>query len=84
MCGKATAFTSAGGAPIGYKIRFPFSLKMLVLLIVVSMYQIFIKHISHTKSNFFVYSGLLAKVSVHEVFQKPRSHLEPLGGRRLT
>jgi hypothetical protein len=49
MCGKATAFTSAGGTPMGYKIRFPFSLKMLVLLIVVSLYQMNKKHIWHTK-----------------------------------
>jgi hypothetical protein len=84
MCGKATALTSAGGAPIGYKIRFPFALKLLVLLIVVALYQMIKKHIRQTKSNFFGFSGLLAKVSIHEVFQKPRSHLESLGGRRLT
>jgi len=48
MCGKATAFTSAGGTPIGYKIRIPFSLKMLVLLIVVSLYQMNKRHIWHT------------------------------------
>jgi hypothetical protein len=75
MCAKATAFPSAGGTPIGYKIRFPFSVfpKMLVLLIVVSLYQMNKKHIWHTKSNFFGFSCLLAKVIVHEFSKNPEA-----------
>jgi hypothetical protein len=45
VCGKATAYTSSGVRPIGYKIRFSLSLKMLVLLIVLSLYQMNKKHI---------------------------------------